>query len=131
MQMEYDRTIRAEPFSKELEAMDRGVALTATVKAMENSFALVHSVLSPCAFRVDFDYTKLIGLGLTCPDSTPTRLHQVPPFPCPSANMSSWQRTLQSFFAWLTLQNQRRRHSSGIFVRFCGSIVSIAMEQRT
>jgi len=41
VQMEYDGPIRAEPFSKELEAMDRGAALTATAHAMKNSFALV------------------------------------------------------------------------------------------
>ena len=43
VQIEYDGPIRAEPFSKELEAMDRGAALTATVQAMKNSFALVQT----------------------------------------------------------------------------------------
>ena len=41
VQIGYDGPIRAEPFSKELETMDRGAALTATAQAMKKSFALV------------------------------------------------------------------------------------------
>lgn len=41
VQIEYDGPIRAAPFSKELDAMDRGAALTATAQAMKNSFTLV------------------------------------------------------------------------------------------